>query len=113
MMELHRQARVWTPWAISARDSHNVVVDPGVTGWEASIDDGKTWKSSRDNGGVPGWLVAGPDYPGTGDADGGVTADFTVTRNVTNVLIRVRDVPETEIKEAPQIKLVGVPLPTP
>lgn len=104
-MELHRQARVWTPWAISARDSHNVVVDPGVTGWEASIDSGLTWKASRNNSGVAGWLVAGPDFPGPGDAANGVVADFVVTRNLTRMLIRVRDMPETEVEIAPEIKL--------
>ena len=109
MLELHRQARVWTPWTLSARDSHNVVVDPGVTGWEASIDNGVTWKPSRDNDGVPGWLVAGPDFPGPDDDANGVTADFTVFRRVTNVLIRVRDMPETEITAGPQIKLEGSP----
>ena len=104
-MELHPQARVWTPWDITARDSHNVVVDPGLTGWEASIDGGLTWKASRDNSGVPGWLVAGANYPGPGDADGGVVSDFVVTRAITKVLIRVRDMPETEVECGPQIHL--------
>lgn len=104
-MDLHRQARVWTPWEMTARNSHNVVVDPGVTGWEASIDSGVTWVASRDNSGVAGWLVAGPDFPGPGDAENGVTADLVVTREVTRVLIRVRDVPETEVEVAPGIKV--------
>lgn len=93
-MKIATQERVWWSPELTATNSHGASVSVPVTGWEASIDGGQTWKASRDNSGVPGWLVAGADYPGPGDSAGAATTDFVVSVNA-QVLIRLRSTPET------------------
>ena len=96
-MRVLAQERVWwCPKGLAATDRHGQPIPVPVTGWEASFDNGATWKASRDNAGDPGWLISGADYPGPGDDPGGITADHTLTRSV-RVLIRLRDTPETVI----------------
>ena len=98
-MNIGPQERKWfTPVGLAATDSHGDPVVVEVTGWEASFDNGATWKSSRDDAGSPGWLVAGVSFPGPGDEDHGITADAVIPRGVfTRVQIRLRDNPETTI----------------
>lgn len=103
-MRIHPQAREYWPPELTALDATGQPLDPQPNpagGWEASIDAGQTWHPSRphpDHPDWPCWLVAGPDYPGTGDDDGGITTDLTIQPGRTRVvLIRVRDTPETII----------------
>ena len=94
-MRLPRQDRRWYAPNLEARTVAGVTVSVPVNGWECSIDNGQTWVPSRDSGdGAPGWLIAGPAFPGPGDDANGITADFTIATN-SQAVIRLRDTPET------------------
>ena len=77
----------------------SITTEPATTptDWEASIDEGTTWVSAQDVGGLSGWLVAGPDYAGVS------TPDFTTALGVVKVKVRLIDLPETIIAVAPRI----------
>lgn len=100
-MRILPQERKWfTPIGLAATNSHGTPITVAVTSWEASFDKGATWKTSRDDGGNPGWLIAGSAYPGTGDSAGAIVADAVLAADTTvTVLIRLRDTPETTIND--------------
>ncbi len=96
-MEIPAQARLWWSPPATAADSHGQPVTIPAAGLEASFDGGQTWVPSRDNAGVPGWLVAGADYPGPGDSDGGIVPDHVMGDLPIRPHVRLRDSPETLI----------------
>lgn len=104
-MRIHPQERLWWSPGLKVTDSAEQPVTIPPIGFEASFDDGTTWHPSRDNGGRPGWLIAGANFPGPGDSAGGVTADHVLTETV-RALVRLRDTPETIIDGALWIQLM-------
>lgn len=95
-MDVSAQARLWWSPQLTVRDSLGSVVVVPSNAWEASFDSGATWRPSRDNSGVAGWLVAGKDFPGPGDSTGGIASDVVVAERV-QPLVRLRDTPETVV----------------
>lgn len=94
-MKIRPQERKWFAPQVSATEVNGSPIGVPLTGWEASFDQGVTWLPSRDTGiGVPGWLIAGPTFPGPGDSTDGIVADITLTATAW-AYIRLRDVPET------------------
>lgn len=95
-MRIHTQERLWWSPGLKVTDSAEQPVTIPATGFEASFDGGATWHTSRDNGGRPGWLIAGASFPGPGDSAAGVASDHVLTETV-RALVRLRDTPETII----------------
>ena len=95
-MRIHAQERLWWSPALTVTDSAGQPVTIPATGYEASFDDGTTWHPSRNNSGRPGWLIAGANFPGSGDSAESTAADWVITGTV-RALIRLRDTPETII----------------
>lgn len=102
-MILHRDERVYY--------SMTIAVDPPRTGstWQASFDDGATWKDGTNTSGdVWAWLVAGPGFAALAP-DLGLNPDDTqaVISESLTVQFRVKDAPELDVEVAPtQITLV-------
>lgn len=89
-MNLHPYERVWFSPSLTAYNDDGEVIVTVPADWEASFDGGTTWITARDNGGEPGWLVAGAKFEG----DETVPTDALVTVSV-RVLIRLTVLPET------------------
>lgn len=88
-MQLNRRAVEW--YALE------ITTDPAVTGWEASFDDGASWKASTAVGtdGWSRWLVAGPDAATPGTA--------VVLAATVRPLVRATENPEVVVRDAPRI----------
>jgi hypothetical protein len=88
-MKLNRRGTDWYQVAIDST--------PTLAGWEASFDDGTTWKPSESGGpGLFRWLVAGPDAP-AGSAP-------VITASI-EPLLRAPDGSATPVRRGPAIEL--------
>lgn len=91
-MILNSYERIWfSPdvTVLSAGTGEPLVPQPPYTAYSASFDNGLTWLPARNNGGKPGWLIAGVNYI---TSDGMTDA---VISTPTTPLVRLTDNPET------------------
>lgn len=91
-MILNKFERIWfspDPEVQVAENGAPLDPPPLYTAYDASFDGGVTWKPARDNGGKPGWLIAGISYITTdGMTDAVISED-------TEAFVRLTDNPET------------------